>query len=690
MDSTGHAYVVGGTTSSEASFPVTVGPDLTYNGDTDAFVVKVNPSGTALDYAGYIGGSSQDGGRGIAVDSTGHAYVTGFTQSSEATFPVTVGPDLTYNFGQDAFVAKVNPSGTALDYAGYIGGSSLDIGHGIAVDSTGNAYVTGTTQSSEASFPVTVGPDLTFNGGGGDVFVAKVNPLGTAFDYAGYIGGLGTDGLESGGIAVDSTGNAYVTGQTQSSEATFPVTVGPDLTFNDSLGGRDAFVAKVNPSGTALLYAGYIGGFSGLGIAVDSTGHAYVTGGTGSGFPVTVGPDLTYNGGLDVFVAKVNPLGTALVYAGYIGGSAFDRSSGIAVDSTGNAYVTGWTESSETSFPVTVGPDLTYNFGQDAFVAKVNPSGTALDYAGYIGGLGDDLGYGIAVDSTGNAYVTGFTNASETTFPVTVGPDLTYNGGTFDAFVAKIADLPLGPPALPANSVVNGASFRPAAEANSAIAPGAIVSIFGTDLAGGTQLGEAPLPTTLGDTSVTFNDIPAPLFFVSGTQINAQVPFELMTGTGMVSVQVTRGGEMSTAQPVGIAAASPGIFTLNRQGTGQGAILIANTPFLAAPAGVLENSRPAQRGEFISIFCTGLGPVQPEVPSGDVAPSTPPLAETLSPTLVNISDIPALVTFSGLAPGFVGLYQVDVQVPMGVPSGTQNVEIIINGVSSNIVTVAVQ
>ena len=244
---------------------------------------------------------------------------------------------------------------------------------------------------------------------------------------------------------------------------------------------------------------------------------------------------------------------------------------------------------------------------------------------------------------------------------------------------------------LPPNSVVNGASFRPTTEPNSAIALGASVAIFGTNLASTTEVATSvPLSTTLGETSVTFNDIPAPLFFVSGTQINAQVPFELMTGAGTVTVQVKRGSETSMEQPIGIAAVSPGIFTLNEQGTGQGAILIANTPFLAAPAGVLENSRPAQRGEFISIFCTGLGPVLPEVPSGNVAPSTEPLAETLSPTLVNIADIPALVTFSGLAPGFVGLYQVNVQVPMGVPSGVQEVEIIINGVPGNTVTIAVQ
>ena len=245
---------------------------------------------------------------------------------------------------------------------------------------------------------------------------------------------------------MDSSGDAYVTGYTDSTQATFPVTVGPDLTFN---GIRDAFVAKVNAAGTALLYAGYIGGGSddiGQGIAVDSAGNAYVTGYTDSTqatFPVTVGPDLTENGGVDAFVAKVNAAGTALLYSGYIGGSGSDFGFGIAVDGSGNAYVTGQTDSTQTTFPVTVGPDLTYNGGIDAFVVKVNAAGTALLYAGYIGGNGEEIGSGITVDSSGNAYVTGYTDSTQATFPVTVGPDLTQNGG-FDAFVAKISNVVRG------------------------------------------------------------------------------------------------------------------------------------------------------------------------------------------------------------------------------------------------------
>ncbi|MBN2492238.1 MAG: SBBP repeat-containing protein [Planctomycetes bacterium] len=441
VDADGNAYVTGYTGSTEQTFPVTVGPDLTWSADYDAFVAKVNAAGTALLYCGYLGGSGMDAGYRIAVDGAGNAYVTGFTGSTAQTFPVTVGPDLTHNGGSDAFVAKVNAAGTALLYCGYVGGSGGEYGSSIAVDAAGNAYLAGYTTSTEQTFPVAVGPDLTYNGSTfGDTFVAKVNAAGTALLYCGYVGGSSTD--YGSGIAVDGAGNAYVTGYTVSTAQTFPVTVGPDLTYNG--GSHDAFVAKVNAAGTTLLYCGYLGGNGdecGLGIAVDTAGNAYVTGYTGSTaqtFPVAVGPDLTFNGGLDAFVAKVNAAGTALLYCGYLGGSGDDYGCGIAVDAAGNAYLAGYTDSTAQTFPVAVGPDLTYNGVCDAFMTKVNAAGTALEYCGYLGGSGADWGHGIAVDAAGNAYLTGDTLSTEQTFPVTVGPDLTHNGG-YDAFVAKIA-----------------------------------------------------------------------------------------------------------------------------------------------------------------------------------------------------------------------------------------------------------
>lgn len=390
-------------------------------------------------YAGFIGGLSSDSATSIAVDSTGAAYVTGYTVSTEATFPTTVGPDLTYNGDtNDAFVVKISASGTSLVYAGYIGGSGLDRATGICVDSAGAAYVTGHTYSTGATFPVAVGPDLTQNGNA-DAFLAKVNPAGTGLVYAGYIGGSLYDDARA--IAVDGSGAAYVTGYTGSSAATFPVAVGPDLTSN---GTYDAFVAKVNPSGTALVYAGYIGGSGAdyaFGIAVDGAGAAYVTGDTSSTeatFPVTVGPDLTSNGNYDAFVAKLSSSGTALVYAGYVGGSGDDYGVDVAVDTAGAAYLVGTTDSTEATFPVLGGPDLTSNGLKDAFITKVSTSGATLVYSGYIGGIGTEIGEAIAVDGTGAAYVAGSTSSTEATFPVTVGPDLTWNGSK-DSFVAKIS-----------------------------------------------------------------------------------------------------------------------------------------------------------------------------------------------------------------------------------------------------------
>ena len=444
-------YVTGETTS--ADFPTTIGPDLTFNAGTDAFVAKLSTDGSALVYVGYIGGSGNDSAYGIAVDAAGAAYVTGSTTSAD--FPTAIGPDATLGGTTDAFVAKINSAGTALDYAGYIGGALNDTGRGIAVDGNGEAYVVGVTNSTDfIPAGLSVGPDLTANGGN-DGFVAKVNATGSALAYAGYIGGSAAD--EARGIAVDSSGAAYVAGFTASTEATFPDTVGPDLTYNG--GSLDAFAGKVNAAGTAFDYMGFIGGSGfeqALGVAVDSTGAAYVAGTTGSteaSFPVIGGPDITFNGAAfdqDAFVAKINPGGSGLAYAGYIGGSNSETAYAIAVDAGGAAYVTGTTLSAETTvpvpFPVASGPDLTFNgIGNDgvgdAFVAKVLAGGAALQFAGYIGGAAGEVGHSIAVDATGAAYITGVTSSTENdNFPLLVGPDATFNGAVRDAFVAKVLD----------------------------------------------------------------------------------------------------------------------------------------------------------------------------------------------------------------------------------------------------------
>ncbi len=439
VDITGNAYITGTTYSLETSFPDTAGPDLTFNGgQTDAFVAKVNAAGTALVYCGYIGGSSNDSAYGIAVDGTGAAYVAGYTASFESSFPVTVGPDLVYNSSNDAFVAKINSSGTALVYCGYIGGSSSDTASGIAVNASGNAYVIGDTQSTATTFPETGGPDLRTTAA-----TTPSSPRSTPRDrrfLTADISEAKTTILRR-AVAVDGSGNAYITGYAASTEGTFPDAVGPDLTFN---GGQDAFVAKVNSSGTALVYCGYVGGSAedkGMSIAVDASGNAYLTGNTLSteaSFPETAGPDLTHNGGQDAFVAKVNASGTALVYCGYLGGWNYEYGYGIAVDAAGFAYLAGSVTTGQAEFPVTVGPDLTYGGVVDGFVAKLDPSGTKYVYCGYLGGSASDISYAIAIDGAGNVYIAGQTESTQADFPVVAGPDLTANGDK-DAFIARVS-----------------------------------------------------------------------------------------------------------------------------------------------------------------------------------------------------------------------------------------------------------
>ncbi len=674
VDGAGNAYVTGG--SSSINFPV-LNPfqALFPGGAVDAFVTKLNATGSALVYSTYLGGEGDEQGFDIKVDDSGNAYVTGQTDSTD--FP-TAGPIQVVNRGlSDAFVTKLNAAGNELVYSTYLGGSSSDFGFGISLDDSGNAYVTGQTDSTD--FPTAL-PIQSANGALGDAFVAKLNAAGNVLRYSTYLGGNGNDcGFR---IAVDASGNAYVHGDTTSTN--FP-TANPFQSTRR--GASDAFVTKLNESANALVYSTYLGGNGnelGFGIAVDASGNAYVTGVTDSSdFPTASPIQPAFDGGLaDAFVTKLNAAGGALLYSTYLGGVATDAGFAIALDASGNAHVTGRTDSVD--FPTVSPAQAAFGGGlEDAFVTKLNVTGSAMVYSTYLGGDGDDQGGDIAVDASGNAYVTG--NTGSTDFP-TANPFQPSNAGSENAFIAKLTELPSVPPTLPANSVVNGASFRAATDPNGAIAPGAIVAIFGTDLASDILLaGEVPLPTTLGDTSVTFDDVAAPLFFVSGTQINAQVPFELSPGAGTVTVQVKRGSEASAAQLIALAAVSPGIFTLNQQGTGPGAILHAEN---FQP---VNESAPARPGEFLLVFCTGLGPVQPEVQSGEVAPNIPPLAETISTPLVNIAGIAAAVTFSGLAPGFVGLYQMNVQVPAGVPSGTQSVEVIINNVPGSAeVTIAVE
>jgi uncharacterized repeat protein (TIGR01451 family) len=384
-----------------------------------------------LSYSTYLGGSGDDWAFGIALDLAGNAYVTGFTNSTN--FPTKGAFQGANAGGYDAFVTKLSPTGSALVYSTYLGGGGADQAYGIALDSAGNAYVTGLTNST--NFP-TKNAFQGANAGGGDVFVTKLGPTGSALVYSTYLGGSGAD--YGYGIALDSARNAYVTGLTSSTN--FPT---KNSFQGANAGNSDAFVTKLSPTGSALVYSTYLGGSDNdqaSGITLDSAGNAYVTGRTYStNFP-TKNPFQGANaGGYDAFVTKLSPIGSTLVYSTYLGGSGDDEATGIALDSARNAYVTGRTVS--TNFP-TQNPFQAANAGgTDAFVTKLAPIGSALVYSTYLGGNGDDLPYGIALDLAGNAYVTGLTNS--TNFPTHI-PFQGANAGRYDAFVSKImlaADL---------------------------------------------------------------------------------------------------------------------------------------------------------------------------------------------------------------------------------------------------------
>jgi len=432
--------------TSSADFPTSSPIQGSKAGNEDAFVAKINSSGTALIYSTYLGGSGGDWGNDIAVDTSGNAYITGLTYSTN--FPTSLPIEGSNAGDADAFVAKINSSGTALIYSTYLGGSGGDWGNDIAVDTSGNAYLTGRTDST--TFPTASAIQGSY-AGGGDAFVTKINSSGTALVYSTYLGGSGGDWGND--IAVDTSGNAYITGGTVSTN--FPTVSAIQGSY---VGNYDAFATKINSSGTALIYSTYLGGSGedvGFGIAIDTSRNAYITGYTAStNFPTASAIQGSNAGGSDVFVTKINEPGSSLVYSTYLGGSSSDGGYriGIAVDPSGNAYITGLTYS--TNFPM-VSPIQGANAGSyDAFVAKINSSGTALVYSTYMGGSNQDEGFRIAVDPLGNAYITGRTYSTD--FPL-ASPIYGSNAGSWDALVTKISPVISGCIQL-GGSPVSGAS----------------------------------------------------------------------------------------------------------------------------------------------------------------------------------------------------------------------------------------
>ncbi|WP_371380165.1 SBBP repeat-containing protein [Sporomusa aerivorans] len=430
VDSADNAYATGITTS--INFPTHNPLQPMSGGGTDSFVTKINACGTALIYSTYLGGSGFDFITGITVDAGGNAYVAGVTDS--VNFPLQNALQPFYGGGiSDAFVTKINACGSGLVYSTYLGGSDEDAAINIAVDSCSNAYVTGFTASANFSTKNALQP--VFGGGEYDAFVTEINAGGSGLVYSTYLGGSGDD--EGLGLTVDKLGNAYVTGRTNS--ANFPTKCALQPSFGG--GEFDTFVTRIAACGTGLVYSTYLGGSGqdeGIGIAVDSLENAYVTGFTNSlNFPTLRALQPNFGGGeFDAFVTKISACGSFLIYSTYLGGSGLDEGFGIAVDAFGNANVTGFTNS--LNFPTHNPLQPTFGGGPlDAFITKLSASGGCFVYSTYFGGSGREEGISIALDSSGNAYVTGVVNSLD--FPTKHSLQPVFSGGLVDAFVIKIS-----------------------------------------------------------------------------------------------------------------------------------------------------------------------------------------------------------------------------------------------------------
>lgn len=419
VDLAGNVYIIGQTFSSD--FPVSSPIKGSKSGYYDIFVTKINPEGNSIVYSTFIGGNGDDYGYAIGVDSSGNAYITGYTESLD--FPTQNPAQKNNSGGRDVFVAKINSEGDSLIYSTYLGGSGNDYGYGIALDGKGNAYLTGFTYSTD--FPLK-DPFYGYSGYG-DIFLTKIASDGNIL-YSTYFGGSNNDCAY--GIAVDSSGNVYLTGTTYSTD--FPI----KNPIKERGGLWDSFLVKINSEGNQIILSSFIGGSDndyGTGIAVDSLENVYITGYTSSpDFPIQNPIQKSIAGNYDAFVSKISTSEKSVLFSTFIGGKNNDHSREIATDLNGNVYIAGETYS--TDFP-TYDPIQESNAGYwDAFVVKINLEANVFVYSTYLGGSNNDYAHGIAVDILGNAYVTGYTSSSN--FPTAI-PIYGYSSG-YDSFVAKI------------------------------------------------------------------------------------------------------------------------------------------------------------------------------------------------------------------------------------------------------------
>jgi uncharacterized protein (TIGR03437 family) len=715
IDSAGDVYVTGETLSDD--FPVANAYQASRKGTGGAwatFVSALNPSGTALLYSTYLGGSiSADGASGadvassIAWDSFDNAvYVVGSAQDSD--FPVTSGAyqgKIAVGFGS-AFVSKFNSAGH-LTNSTFLG-PHVTVGLGVTSDSLGRAYVVGytsygscTSSSPTLCFPTT--PGAVIPGGNvaqnGDGFVSVFDPNLATLLYSTLLGdpkGAQTNTSEAFDVTVDPNGNFYVVGVTGS--PSLPTSPGA---FQPALGTSNAtplvgFAAKFGPvsaSGAALTYLTYLeatgisfGEFP-ASVAADGQGNAYIGGYSNSlTFPVTTGAYNTpcaLNGGRlcpAAFVTKLNPAGTGLVWSALVEPSDFFST--IKLDTQGNIYVTGHNSGGGSFVPVNpVQPGLNQGGG---FVAKLDATGSTLLFSSLIGGADNQGGFtlrGLAVDQLENIYVASYAN--DTTLPTTPGAFQTAfknpgTGNSYDGFIAKFSLTP---------SITIGGIVPVYSSANT-IQPGEWVSIYGTNLAGPSATWTGNFPTSLGGTSVTIDGKPAYLWYVSPGQINLQVPDDATTGIVPVVVKTVNGTATSS---VTLAPFAPSFLLLDtKHVTG---IIVRSDGTGAYGGGGYDIIGPtgsslgyptvaAKAGDSVLLFGVGFGPTSQVVPAGQAFSGAASITKPVSVLINNVSVVPSFAGLSG-----AGLYQINLTLPSGLGIGDVTLAATVSGVptQSNVV-----
>ena len=577
------------------------------------------------------------------------------------------------NIGSIATVAG-NGAGTFSGDGGPAASAGLSSPRALTVDASGNVYIS----------------DV------GDFRIRRVSPTGIISTVAGNgIAGYSGDG----GLAVSAS---------LSSETGLALDPAGNLYIADA---HNMCVRRVTPSGIISAFAGTCGvqGSSGDGLAATSatlnvpasvmfaSGNLYIADSSNqrirkvssngtittiAGSSNSILPGFSGDGGQATNATLAYPLGMAMdglgnLYFADAGNNCVRRiaPNGVITSVAGNGNAAGGfagDQGQATGAKLNTPEDVAIDVAGNLLIADYenNRIRKVMISSGVISTIAGITGNGFSGDG-------GPATQAELNFPWGVTTDATgdvYIGDRVNNRVRIVYESVTGTPTLTANSTVNAASLS-----QGAIAPGMIVAISGANFATSVQSASTmPLPTVLGNTSITFNGVAAPLFSVSASQIYAQAPFNLPAG--VASIQVSQGSALSAAQTVNVAAASPGIFIVDRA-------ISAAAVLHAADYSLVTSSSPARPGEYLLIYCTGLGAVGTSVASGAMAPSVPP-DSTVQPPTVSIANLSANVTFAGLAPGFVGLYQINVQAPAGLPTGNQPVQTVTFGVVSNIATIA--